>query len=304
VNIRRAHNQATRRTTTRVPERFATVHDGYAAALESAPLDADTRRAYDSRIRSYLAWLDSAGISGLDPLAEPHSRDFAVRDYRAYMKTVGKRAASTVNAHLTALDHFYEHLGLGAVRVRRDQLPRRSPKALSAREQKRYLRAVERKPLTRDRAIGRLLFYAGLRVSELTALDVDDVPLSARKGKVIVRSGKGGDSREIPLLDPAARAALSEWKTDRASWPGATATPALFLNRRGGRLSARAVDQLLDDLAADAGLIDDENHPAASAHTLRHTFGTNLLRQGVDIVVVAELMGHRRLDHPAVHPAH
>ncbi len=122
------------------------------------------------------------------------------------------------------------------------------------------------------------------------------MPLSARKGKVIVRSGKGGDSREIPLLDPAARAALSKWKTDRASWPGATAIPALFLNRRGGRLSARAVDQLLDDLAADAGLIDDEDHPAASVHTLRHTFGTNLLRKGVDIVVVAELMGHRRLD--------
>ncbi len=68
------------------------------------------------------------------------------------LKTTGKRAASTVNAHLTALDHFYEHLGLGAVRVRRDQLPRHSPKALGAREQKRYLRSVEARPLARDRA--------------------------------------------------------------------------------------------------------------------------------------------------------
>ena len=83
----------------------------------------------------------------------------------AGLKTVGKRAASTVNAHLTALDHFYEHLGLGAVRVRRDALPRRSPKALGAREQKRYLRAVEARPLARDRAIGRLL-SSGLRVAD------------------------------------------------------------------------------------------------------------------------------------------
>jgi site-specific recombinase XerD len=181
------------------------------------------------------------------------------------------------------------------VRVRRDQLPRRSPKALGAREQKRYLRAVERRSLARDRALGRLLFYAGLRVSELVALDTDDVPLSARKGKVIVRSGKGGDSREIPLLDPSARAAVTGWKTERASWRGADG-PALFLNRRGGRLSARAVDQLLDELAADADLVDEGGGPDASAHTVRHTFGTNLLRNGVDIVTVAELMGHRRLD--------
>jgi site-specific recombinase XerD len=279
-----------------VPERYAAVFDGYAAALERAPLDADTRRAYDSRARSYLAWLDSAGITGPDPLADPHGRDFAGRDYRSYLKTVTKRATSTVNAHLTALDHFYEYLGLGAVRVQRDRLPRRAPRALDAREQKRYLRAVEARPLARDRAIGRLLFYSGVRVDELVSLDDGDVPLSARKGKVIVREGKGGDSREVPLIDQVARASVAEWKKERATWPGAGENPALFLNQRGGRLSARAVDQLLDALAADADLVDDHGNPVASAHTLRHTFGTNLLRNGVDIVTVAELMGHRRLD--------
>ncbi|GAA4932012.1 integrase/recombinase XerC [Nonomuraea thailandensis] len=279
-----------------VPAAFTAVHDDYTAALERAPLDDDTRRAYASRVRSFLAWLDAADLDGADPLSDAHGRDFAVRDYKTHLKTVAKRKANTVNAHLAALDHFFTHRGLGPVQVRRDTPPKLAPQALDAREQKRFLRAVEVRRLARDRAIGRLLFYSGLRVAELVALDVDDVPLSARKGKVIVRNGKGETSREVPLLDVTVREAVKEWKAERSEWPGAGG-PALFLNRyRGGRLSARAVDQLLDELAAEADLVDESGAPAASAHTLRHTFGTNLLRQGVDIVVVAELLGHARLD--------
>ncbi|WP_433258540.1 tyrosine-type recombinase/integrase [Streptosporangium sp. CA-135522] len=210
------------------------------------------------------------------------------------MKTVLHRASNTVNAHLAALDHFFAQPGLGPAVVRRDDAPKLAPRAPDTRQQKRYLRAVERRPLARDRAIGRLLFYSGVRIAELVALD-DDVPLSARKGKVIVRSGKGETSREIPLLDGTARTSVTECRTDRASWPGAD-TPALFLNRRGGRLSTRAVDQLMDELAADADIVDDAGALALSAHILRHTLATNLLRAGVDIVVVAELLGHARLD--------
>ena len=277
-----------------VPEAFTTIHAAYAAALLRAPLDGDTRRAYDSRVRTFLAWLEASGLDG-DPLTDAHNRDFAIRDYKTHMKTVLRRASNTVNAHLTALDHFFTQLGLGPAVVRRDDAPKLAPRALDARQQKRYLRAVERRPLARDRAIGRLLFYSGVRIAELVALDDDDVPLSARKGKVIVRSSKGETSREIPLLDGTARTSITEWRADRASWPGAD-TPALFLNRRGGRLSARAVDQLMDELATDADILDDAGALALSAHILRHTLATNLLRAGVDIVVVAELLGHTRLD--------
>ncbi|WP_304455159.1 tyrosine-type recombinase/integrase [Nocardiopsis sp. YSL2] len=103
-----------------------------------------------------------------------------------------------------------------------------------------------------------------------------------------------GASRTIPLPNASARTAVADWKRERASWPGAD-TSAQFLNRRGGRLSDRAVNLLLDEIDADADVVDD-GRPALSAHTLRHTFGTNLTRSGVDVVTVAQLMGHKRLE--------
>ncbi|MEU4546915.1 tyrosine-type recombinase/integrase [Nonomuraea dietziae] len=79
---------------------------------------------------------------------------------------------------------------------------------------------METRRLARDRAIGCLLFYSGLRVAELVALDAADVPLSARKGKVVVRNGKGETSREVPLLDATVREAVKDWKSDAARGRG------------------------------------------------------------------------------------
>jgi integrase/recombinase XerD len=279
---------------TALPDQYAQVAAGYAAALARAPLADHTRRTYLSRARMFLAWLhadDGGRRSGGDPLTSPQARDWAVRDYRHWLlrEADPKRSVRYANNALAALDDFYTRLGLGKAGVGRDDLPRTAPRALGSNAQIRWLRAVQAWPSARDKAIALTPFYAGLRIGDLVALDIDDVRLSARKGTLAVY-GKGGKLREVPV-HPQLRPALQNWIDERRGWPGAAAARALFLNRRGGRMSARSASSVFTAIAANAGL-DDK----ATAHIGRHTFATTLVRAGEDLVLVAELLGHARLD--------
>jgi site-specific recombinase XerD len=139
----------------------------------------------------------------------------------------------------------------------------------------------------RDRAIVLTMLFAGLRVGELVALDVEDVRVSERKGLLVVRAGKGDTYREVPL-NALARQVLDEWLEQRKQLVDEEER-ALFVSGRGGRLSARATDSAVRRVARDAGL-------DLSAHVLRHTFLTRMVRGGTDLVIVAELAGHRRLE--------
>jgi site-specific recombinase XerD len=266
------------------------ISEGYVRWLERQPFSENTRRAYRVRAGQYLEYLTATPADYGNPLEDPHARDYAVRDFKAYLKTVRKARPSSVNLSLAAVDNFYRFLGMGKPEVRREELPGAAPRSLSPEEQKRFLRAVERSGEVRDRAIALLLFYAGLRLGELTKLSVEDVPISARKGKVIVRSGKGDAYREI-ALNVEVRDALEGWLAERgADYPGGE-NPALFLSQRGKRLSTRAVDFIVRRLGEEAAL--DE---PLSAHALRHTCMTNLVRAGYDLVLVAEIAGHKRLE--------
>ncbi len=274
-----------------LPPRFAGVHAGYVGELDKATmLDDDTRRAYASRVRGYLIWLDSADTDG-DPLHDPAARDGAARDYRTHLQTVAHRKPATINTVLAAIADFYIRRGLGAPDVRRLDLPQAAPRALDTRDVTRWLRTVERWTNPRDRVLALLPFYAGLRLGEVVALDTDDIRLSARKGLIIVRMGKGGAYREIPV-HPELHPDLALWINDeRPGWKSAAATKALLLNHHGGRLGARGADDILNTIAVQARVTDE-----FTSHALRHTFGTRLIREGHDIVIVAELLGHKRLD--------
>lgn len=264
--------------------------ESYRHHLERSPLLPVAQRTYVSAVRGYLAWLESASCDG-DPLADSVAKDWAARDYRSWLVTVAKRAPATVNKAMAALDNYYAFLGLGKVGVKRQEIPRRAPKALDERASKRYLRAVEACPSARDRAIVLVPFYAGARIAEVAALDLDDVKISARKGSLHL-VGKGEKSRELPL-HPVLREALAAWIAERP----AVDSPALFISRRGqSRMSTDAVDDVIHGITGKAGL-DDE----ISAHVLRHTFATRMLREGADIVTVSGALGHARLDTTMVY---
>ena len=280
------------RSAVALPEAFSTVLGEYTTALQSAPLSDQTRRTYTSKVRQFLAWLADADTDG-DPLGEAAARDWAVRDYRTHLQAVLKRQPATVNNALAAIDDLYIRRGLGPASATRADLRVSAPRALSKRAAVRFLRAVQASPSPRDQAIALIPFYAGTRIAEIVGLDVDDVGRSARKGVLRVY-GKGARVREIPI-HPQLRKALTGWLDERPDWPGAD-NPALFLNQRGARLSARGAHDIITAIARDAGLDDD-----TTTHVLRHTFATRLVRGGTDLVIAAELLGHARLETTRVY---
>jgi integrase/recombinase XerC len=138
----------------------------------------------------------------------------------------------------------------------------------------------------RDRAILETLYSAGLRVSELTRLDLGDLDLN--DGVATVR-GKGKRER-LAMIGPQALTALKEWLAAREALPRRGKHDAVFLNKNGTRLTSRSVGRLLAKYQALAGL-----DPDTSPHSLRHSFATHLLDHGADIRSVQELLGHRSL---------
>ncbi len=260
----------------------------YNAWLDRQPLAAKTRVAYWLQVHQYGAYLAQRPPTTDDPLRTPFARDYAVRDYKTYLKTERQAKPTSVNLALAAIDHLHQFIGNDRLQVQRESLPAQAPRALKPEEQKAFLRAIERTTSVRDQAIARLLFYTAIRLGECAALNLDDVRVSARRGVVVIRSGKGDTYREIPL-NTEVREALRIWLKERNKRFSQTTDQACFLNPKGKRLSARSIDLIIRRIGADA-------HLELSAHVLRHTCLTNLVRRGNDLVLVAEIAGHKRLE--------
>ena len=139
----------------------------------------------------------------------------------------------------------------------------------------------------RDVVVIELLYAAGIRVSELTGLDVDDVDDERLTLRVI---GKGNKERVVPFGVPALRAVRRYLTTARPALATEHSGPALLLGARGGRLGTRAVYQLVAALLADL-----PGGGPAGPHTLRHTAATHLLDGGADLRAVQEILGHASL---------
>jgi integrase/recombinase XerC len=218
-------------------------------------------------LRAYVAWLHEGGYAK----ATVARRVAAVRSWCRFLCRQGVLDANPADG------------------LRGPRQDKKLPHFLSVEAAARLLAAPPADtPLgLRDRAILETLYSAGLRVGELTGLNVGDLDLD--DGLATVR-GKGKRER-LAVLGPHAAAALSAWLAARGGLvrPGRH-QDAVFLNKNGTRLSARSVGRLLVKYLAATGL-----DPRTSPHSLRHSFATHLLDGGADIRSVQELLGHRSL---------
>ena len=258
----------------------------------------NTASAYRRDLARYRGFLVRRGIEDLDRVAETDIAEFVV-SLRAGIGDHPPLAASSAARSLVAvrgLHRFAAAEGLAAADVAHGVKPpaptRRLPKALPYDQVSRLLEAAGGAGAAdggprglRDRALLELLYSTGARISEVVGLDVDDVDTDAR---AVLLHGKGGRQRMVPVGRPALAALEGYLVRGRPALAlRDTASPALFRNARGGRLTRQSAWQVLQDAADRAGI-----GAAVSPHTLRHSFATHLLDGGADVRVVQELLGH------------
>ncbi len=262
-----------------------------------------TTRAYASDLGQFLEF---AATFLQRQQARLGPADFDHTAVRAFLAELHRRGTSRRSAgrKLAALRTFSRYLrregvleGEPGSLVGTPKAEQRIPAHLAVEEMAALLGAPDATgPLgRRDSAILELFYASGLRLSELVGLDLADVDLSAQLVRVL---GKGGKQRIVPFNQASART-IRAYLPDRqrlvARGPGRDArtgsqSAALFLNYRGGRLSARSVDRLVRKYVARSG-----GRLGISPHALRHSFATHLLERGADLRAIQELLGHARL---------
>ncbi|MCB1802764.1 MAG: tyrosine recombinase XerC [Gammaproteobacteria bacterium] len=242
-----------------------------------------TVAAYRRDLDEFLTWLNDQQV---DPIRVVAAQ---VRAYSAYRHRRGL-APKSLQRHLSAIRAWYRYLlREGRVRVnpadgvRAPKVARHLPHTLDVDQLDRLLQLPGDAPLDRrDRAIMELFYSSGLRLSELAALDVTDLQ---RDDGLLEITGKGGKTRRVPV-GRMARAAVDSWLETRATLAGETVT-ALFVSRRGSRLSTRSIEARLRQRAIEQGM-PRHVHP----HMLRHSFASHLLESSGDLRAVQELLGH------------
>lgn len=249
-----------------------------------------TIKNYSNDIGQFVDYCRGQGVSS------PEQVDRSLlRSYLAELNAAGYVKASIARrvAELRSFGDFLMREGMlerNPFRtISAPRVPKRLPQYLTVAEVEAMLAAPDlSSPLgLRDRAIIEVLYAAGLRVSELTGLDVGDVDLVQAQVRVM---GKGGKER-IGLLGRSAVSAVQAYMREgRPALLRRRPTGALWLNHRGGRLTSRGVALILDKASKQAGI-----RTPVSPHVLRHTFATHLLDGGADLRVVQELLGHANL---------
>ena len=248
-----------------------------------------TIKAYKRDLSLFAAYAGSRGWKHIDHIA--------VRGFLAQLYSNGMEKTSVARA-LAAVRSLFRWLAREGIveqnpakLVATPKLPKRLPRVPTIEEMNSVIDGAMPEVAAfpeRDRLMLELLYGCGMRNSELTGINVDDVRRSA---EAILIRGKGKKERYVPFGD-SAKNALATYLPERQQVLAATHkhSNALLINRRGGRLTTRSVGRIVKQIAVAKGLSPDV-HP----HTLRHAFGTHMLEEGADLRAIQELLGHERL---------
>jgi site-specific recombinase XerD len=275
-----------------------------------------TIKAYRADAQAFVVWLRQSpnAPQNLAAITPTH-----VKAYRAALSDDQHQKASSINRRLAALHAFFKW-AVEAEWLKRSPLnglkgPRQqqtAPRWLEPAAEYRLQQALEQRlqlvsaeandwHIYRDVALVVLMWKAGLRVSEVVALDVDDVKVqSSKRGTIHVRHGKGGKQRTVPM-NATVIAAVKDWQTMRPD-----AGQALFLSKTCRHLTTRAIQQIVEQIGREAAALmktrstEDramiEALNALSPHVLRHTAAKRLLDAGAQLTEVAEILGHEDLN--------
>lgn len=255
----------------------------------------NTVEAYRDDIESFVSFLCNDYLTlGREQLDLQKVDILTIRSYLAALSR-RKLARSSMARHLSALRTFFKFL------MREGIVETNPARMVATPKREKYLPTVMQpadvallleqpdlqRPLgVRDRAWMELLYASGLRISELTGVDLDDVELRAKLVKV---HGKGSKERIVPFGSKAEQA-IRAWLAIRGEFCKDVEEQALFVNHRGARITARSVHRLFEGYLRDASL-----RHGISPHTMRHSFATHLLNAGADLRGIQELLGHASL---------
>lgn len=269
-------------------EALARQIDGFCNYLENERnVSPHTLAAYRSDLAQWLAFVRAEKGADLSVQDVDH---LLLRRYLAGLSKTAKK--SSIGRKLASIRSFFRYLlRRGTITKNPAELiatpkkEQRLPFHLDIDQATSLMEAPdkEQQHALRDRAILELLYSSGLRVSELTGLNIAEVDLSAGMVRVM---GKGGKERIVPVGSRALEALQSYLEQRSDSMPGS----ALFLNTRGDRINRRCVARIVD-----AHVLRIAAFKRISPHTLRHTFATHLLEGGADLRAIQELLGHASL---------
>src|ERR1700722_1176419 len=248
-----------------------------------------TVKAYTGDLGNFTAYAGSRGWKSIDHIA--------IRGFlsQLYEKGLSKTSVARSLAAVRSLYGWLAQEGVveqnPAKLVATPKLPKKLPRVPTIEEMNSVLDGAMPEAAAfpeRDRLMLELLYGCGIRNSELTGINIDDIRLSAQA--ILIR-GKGKKERYVPFGESVKNALAPYLPVRQGTIAEAhKSTPALLVNRRGGRLTTRSVGRIIKKIAMAKGLSADV-HP----HTLRHAFGTHLLEEGADLRAIQELLGHERL---------